>query len=478
MIKVHRLMLKLFVIIFAFAYTNAQVIVVNSNLDDPAVDVTIGAATAGGVITLRSAIEFANHLGGANTINFDIAGTGPFTIDVGTGTGVTGEPLPEITSSLTIDGYSQPGTTVATCSSCTPITLLPATIFIVLNGSNVDSGAITLQNGLTLIAGSASSVIQGLVIQGFPNDGIAILGDSNQKIAGNFIGLNQAGTSAVPNGGNGITISALATGVTVGSIVTADKNVISGQDALNRPFTGNGILIEGSGNQIVNNFIGTDLTGANSIPNRTGVYVLNTTTTSASNNIIKCNTIQNNNGSGALEGFGVVIDGAQNNPILSNSIFANAKSGILLNDNGNANLPAPTLTSAVASGSTIKVNGSYSSPANPNSIFRIEFFVNPTSRTDITEGKTFVGEVTLTTDGSGNASFTNIRLPSTANPGQFVSATATLLNAVDTAVDTSAYSTDIVLGTGTSEGTLSVAIYSKYCNRNDLPCCPTSATSV
>lgn len=474
--KFNRLVLKFFITIFAFFCANAEVIVVNSDLDDPAINLpSTGPLTATGVITLRSAIQFANFLGGSNTINFDIVGAEPLIINVGTGTGVIGEPLPEITSSLTINGYTQPGSSVATCSSCTTPTLIPANILIVVNGSNVNTGPISEQNGLTLNVGSNGSVIQGLVIQNFPGDGITILGGNNQKIAGNFIGTNQAGSASMPNGGNGITISSASTGVMVGSTATADRNVISGQDTLNRPFTGIGILIEGSSNQVINNFIGTDATGANSIPNRTGIYVLNTLITPISGNLIKCNTIQNNNGSGTTEGFGVVVDSAQNNPILSNSIFNNAKSGILLTDNGNANLPAPVIATAFASGSTIKVNGTYSSPANPNSTFRIEFFVNPTERAATTEGKTFVGQATITTDGSGNAAFSNIRLPSNGIPGQFVSATATLLSSTGTAVDTSAYSADTTLAQGTTENCLSVSIYTKYCNRNDMPCCPSAA---
>ena len=52
--------------------------------------------------SLRDAIEKANAAQGADTITFNIAGTGPHTI------GLT-YALPTITSPLNIDGYSQPG---------------------------------------------------------------------------------------------------------------------------------------------------------------------------------------------------------------------------------------------------------------------------------------------------------------------------------------------------------------------------------
>jgi CSLREA domain-containing protein len=52
--------------------------------------------------TLREAIEAANETPGADTINFDIPGSGVRSI-------VPDSKLPEISQAVTIDGYSQPG---------------------------------------------------------------------------------------------------------------------------------------------------------------------------------------------------------------------------------------------------------------------------------------------------------------------------------------------------------------------------------
>ena len=469
MVKYNRYILKFCITFLFFVHLGAEVIVVNSNLDDPALNPIVNPLTAEGVITLRSAMERAdanNDL--SNTINFDIPGIGPFIIPVGTGIGFVGDALPTIAKSLTINGYSQPNATVARLPDTNAVIAL-ATILIVINGSAVTNGV--FQDGLTFLTGSDSSVIEGLVIQDFPRNGIAIEGGNAQRIVGNYIGLNQAGTSAIPNGGNGIIISPGVNGVIIGSRAVADRNIISGQDSITgaMPVSGAGIFTEGSNGQIIGNLIGTDANGTASVPNRTGIYIFNPAPANPLNNTIRCNTIENNNGTEPVEGFGIIINGASDNSVLSNSIFNNAKSAIVFINDGNDNLPAPVLTTGVASGSTIEVNGTLSSPANPNSIFRIEFFISSNNRIPITEGQTFVGQATITTDGSGNGVFNNIRLPSNANPGQFVSATATLLGLTG-AIETSPYSPDLTLTQGSTEGSLSVAIYLKYCNRNDLPC--------
>jgi len=65
-----------------------------------------GFCGAGGSCSLRAAIEEANSTSGAETINFDIPGTGVKTIVVNaSGLGA----LPPITGQVTIDGYTQTG---------------------------------------------------------------------------------------------------------------------------------------------------------------------------------------------------------------------------------------------------------------------------------------------------------------------------------------------------------------------------------
>src|SRR5919199_425514 len=52
--------------------------------------------------TLAEAINFANSTPGADVINFNIPGSGVHTIK-------PSSPLPDITEQVTIDGYTQPG---------------------------------------------------------------------------------------------------------------------------------------------------------------------------------------------------------------------------------------------------------------------------------------------------------------------------------------------------------------------------------
>jgi CSLREA domain-containing protein len=77
---------------------HAATFIVNSTADT-------GDATPDGTCdtcTLREAIQEANFVSGADTINFAIPGNGPHTI--------TPNPaLPQITEAVTIDGYTQDG---------------------------------------------------------------------------------------------------------------------------------------------------------------------------------------------------------------------------------------------------------------------------------------------------------------------------------------------------------------------------------
>jgi CSLREA domain-containing protein len=126
---------------------------VNSTADTPDAS-TAGTAcdtdvfTDGDQCTLRAAIQQANATTGADAINFAIPGTGVKTIVVGaTGFGA----LPAITDPVTIDGYTQPGS-----SPNTKAVGNDAVLKIELNGANVNGG-----DGLLITHVSGSSVIQG-----------------------------------------------------------------------------------------------------------------------------------------------------------------------------------------------------------------------------------------------------------------------------------------------------------------------------
>ena len=158
-------------------------------------------------------------------------------------------------------------------------------------------------------------------------------------IAGNYIGVNPAGTAAIPNGRMGIFVDG-ASGDTIGLATAGGGNVISGNVSY-------GIQVGGitpSNNLIQNNLIGTDSTGTGSISNGNDGIYLNTTTgnviggtTPAARNIISGNTRAPNTSDG------VWISGGSSNTIVGNYIGIDSTgSAILGNENDGINIASST----------------------------------------------------------------------------------------------------------------------------------------
>lgn len=226
---------------FGPQFLGAGTLVVDTTSDTADGDTTSIAALLGdrgadGFISLREALTAANNtanIGGTpDEIRFDIAGAGPYTISPTSA-------LPNITEAVMLDGTSEPD------YGGTPI--------VELDGS----GAGASVDGLRLIGGS--STITGLVINGFDDDGIEVVSNGN-TIVGNYIGTNVAGAAAVGNTDNGIDV--LSANNVIGGTSSADRNLISGNQA--------GIRLSGGGavsNQILGNYIGTDATGTAAVGN-------------------------------------------------------------------------------------------------------------------------------------------------------------------------------------------------------------------
>jgi len=103
------------------------------------------------------------------------------------------------------------------------------------------------------------------VISGNVNAGIWITGAGvgSNVVAGNFIGLNAAGTAALPNTFVGMYVLDGARFNRIGGTNAGERNVISGNIS-------EGVRIAGVGassNVVLGNFIGTDATGANAVGN-------------------------------------------------------------------------------------------------------------------------------------------------------------------------------------------------------------------
>ena len=119
------------------------------------------------------------------------------------------------------------------------------------------------------ISGAGGNQIGGInagngnVLSGNLQDGIALTGGTaTNLVQGNFIGLSAAGTNAIHNGLNGISING-GTSNTVGGASGGARNIISGN-----AYNGIGILLlTDSGNTVLGNFIGTDFSGTKAIAN-------------------------------------------------------------------------------------------------------------------------------------------------------------------------------------------------------------------
>jgi CSLREA domain-containing protein len=419
-----------------------------------------------GNCSLRAAIEEANANAGADVINFNIPGTGVHTISPGSA-------LPNLTETVIINGYTQPGTSLNSEANSGD----NAVLLIQLQGTNAGAGA----SGLTVVAGFTT--IQGLVINSFSTGpAISVSGSADCIIKGNFLGTNPAGTAALGNF-DGVVLGSSGAS-SIGQVDASARNIISGnQVAVD--------ILSGNGNAVQNNFIGTNANGNAALPNNSacdcgavrvtgdadnttigglgqarnvisgngkhGVQIVASAThTKVQGNFIGTGILGSplgNGGSGVLiNGIvgstiggsgdagntiafnganGVTVSGVENT-ILSNRIFSNGKLGIDLNDDGvtpndpgdtNLQQNFPVITSVPRSGDVALINGTLNS--QPNTSFKIEFFSNsscdPSSNG---EGQTFIGSINTETDGAGNSSIT-AAAPMSGLSGNFITATAT-----------------------------------------------------
>ncbi|HUA37569.1 MAG TPA: M12 family metallopeptidase [Candidatus Sulfopaludibacter sp.] len=309
----------------------------------------------GGFGSLRAAIYYANDHPGT-TIKFNIPNTDP-----GYSNGVyaiylIGEPPPLVSPNTIIDGTTQPGyagqpVIVLDGSEVSPEA--GALSGAHLYGTNCTVRALAFDNfnysGLQLFApDAASNSVQGCYI-GLKSDGATaapnnfagvifqygahnnVIGGTNASqrntisgniyygiqindtnsngnvIDGNYIGLNAAGTASVTNGYSGIGIWNGPVATVIGGTSAGARNVISGNyyDGVNLSYANvSGVVIQG-------NYIGTDFTGSNAVPNgQAGVDVF----------------------SGAN---GMIIGGS--NAAARNIISGNGYTGVILNGAGVTN---------------------------------------------------------------------------------------------------------------------------------------------
>ncbi len=289
-----KIMLALFICTHAL---HAQLIVVNSTGDDPAVNPTTSPLTAGGMITLRSAIQFANaNADPSNIINFNIptSDLGYSTVPIPHWTIAPFSALDQILKPLTIDGYA--GSPGGATPNTDPL-ISNAVITIELTGINIPAN--TFSPGLV----GENCVFKGLCINSFtsslsfagPSPAIVLV--SNSQITGNFIGTDITGMTALENNqAIACFVPFNAINCIVGTSNPADRNILVGDlvgaGVVSLSGLGNPIFTYSRFNAIQNNIIGLAKDGITPIGiNHVGVSISGD---GASRNIIGGSLAQRN----------------------------------------------------------------------------------------------------------------------------------------------------------------------------------------
>lgn len=335
----------------------------------PAVPLTNVVTTTAdvGAGSLRAALYYATDHPGS-VVNFNIP-----TSDPGYSNGVfnihlTGMLPPLVANGMEIDGSTQPGFAgkpliILDGSQILPETYTSDTGLLVYSSSNqvkdisfsgfvwngltftyadasnnvvsgcwigVDStgtnAAPNAYQGILVSSGSGHNTFGGTtassrnVISGNSQYGIYIGGTNTggNIIEGNYIGTDPGGSVAVPNGLSGVFIGGATTGNNIGEAAVAGaRNVISGNSQY-------GVWVSDTnttGNVVVFNYIGTDATGSNAIPNQSSGIFLGG---GSSNNLVFKNVLSGN------DGYGVFMTNTMGNIIWGNYIGLNAGGEIAL----------------------------------------------------------------------------------------------------------------------------------------------------
>ncbi|WP_029033370.1 MopE-related protein [Salinimicrobium terrae] len=266
--------------------------------------------------SLREAIASANSDTAKDNIYFQISGEGPHRISLQS-------PLPEITEIIVLDGTTQVGYSWETPQ-------------IIIDGNQLEA------NGFVLTGNSSGSTIKGFVIGNFIDNnyyfsgaGVGILAKNSggHTFSGNFIGVTPDGQSKAGNG-KGI------------FLLNSSDNVIGGQDANDRNIisgnTSNGIFLDGydssvvERNSIFGNYIGTNITGTQSLSNgRNGIELRDSNHNQIGGSELSMrNLISGNYRSGIyLIGHYNKIQGNYIGISLNNSALGNGSEGITIPEN-------------------------------------------------------------------------------------------------------------------------------------------------
>lgn len=272
------------------------------------------------------------------------------------------------------------------------------------------------------------------VISGNNSSGIHIYTAENNIIAGNYIGTNVAGNMAIPNKYRGVHIQASSNN-RVGGIVTAERNVISGNlsDGI-RVYAGANV------NVIQGNYIGVAANGSSDLGNKE--YGVDISQGCVGNSIGgfangEGNRIAFNDLAGIrVSEYGTAY--SYNNSLRGNAVFANSglgidlwasEAGVTPNDPGDADSGPnhlqnfPVLSTITAGDNQVVIVGTLTSTSN--TAYALDFYANSVcDPSGYGEGERYLGAANVSTGNTGHANFT-VTLPVNVIVGQRITATAT-----------------------------------------------------
>ncbi len=414
-----------------------------------------------GAGSLRQAIIDANAAGGGPVIQFAIGNMCGQQI-------VLNSPLPDIMTTMAIDGTTQPGSQPNTSS-----TIFNGHVCVALIGSNQAPYALHVP-----IGSSATLTVRGLGLGGFAQRAIWLAAGGYHEITGNVIGVS---TSDVTLAGNGIGVDVTdSAGMTyIGNPTPAERNVLGNNGVA-------AVKVNASTVFVRNNLIGIGPDGTSSAPNGIGleldsfnpmvtqdnviansigdgVFLNSYGSSYVQRNRIGINALGNPAGNG---GYGIELANAASHWIIGgdiangNVIANNQMGGVRLTDTAgkwnmiqanliyaNGNIPIdlgafgptpnhgpgpgiagpnemqnhPLLTLVYRTNGMIAVTGGLESDYSKD--YRIELFAGTNA---VDAGHYYLGHVTVHTDASGYATFQSLATEPAALVGQplVVAATA------------------------------------------------------
>ncbi len=276
---------------------------------------------------------------------------------------------------------------------------------------------VTLESSYDIVRGNLASGNLGAGIWASEN----WTGTHNSLFVGNLLGVDATGTAAIPNLDAGLAIN--GSYHVVGGPAPGDRNILSGNH-------GPGLLLFNGAhhNTVIGNYCGTDISGVNALPNsRSGIVILGGAHDNkiGGPNVGQANLLAYNGG----DGIWLAQANTVRNTISRNSIHSNQWPGIDLVEGGNTELPPPVITlQDVAGGSAggTACGGCvvelFSDNSGEGRLYEASAVAGSDGRWSVAKGAPFAGpELTATaTDSAGNTSEFGKDWPAAPPPAPFI----------------------------------------------------------